>query len=94
MKADGAARFGERPLNPLDTPQLPASSTSSSATPQPPALAVTARDAALLLSVSPRHLWSLTNRGEVPHVRAGRKVLYPVAALEAWLAARTKGGPK
>ncbi len=48
-------------------------------------LALRPRDAAIALSMSPRKLWELTQRGEIPHVREGRMVLYPVAALEAWL---------
>lgn len=57
-------------------------------------LALRAKDAARLLSISTRALWSLTNRGEVPHVRIGKSVLYPTDALRAWLAQQTKGGAR
>jgi len=43
------------------------------------------REAAKLLGIGERKLWELTNRGEVPHVRLGRAVVYPVAELERWL---------
>jgi len=55
-------------------------------------LTLNATEAANVIGVSPRLLWSLTNRGEVPHVRIGRRIVYPIAAIEAWLAARAKGG--
>jgi predicted DNA-binding transcriptional regulator AlpA len=41
--------------------------------------------AARAIGVSPRTLWSLTKRGEVPHARIGRSVVYPTAAILAWL---------
>jgi len=53
-------------------------------------LAVRPREAAKLLSISERTLWTLTQRGEVPAKRIGtgrrRTVLYSVAELRAWLA--------
>lgn len=52
-----------------------------------PALALRPRAAARALGVSERTLFEWTRKGEVPHVRHGRTVLYPVKALEAWLAA-------
>ncbi len=51
-------------------------------------LALSTRDAATALSVSPDTLKGLMARGEVPHVRIGRRVLYPVAELRAWLSAK------
>ncbi|MEM7754874.1 MAG: helix-turn-helix domain-containing protein [Planctomycetota bacterium] len=51
------------------------------------------RDAARALGISERKLWSLTNAGEIPHVRLGRAVVYPVRELEAWLTDQAaKGG--
>jgi predicted DNA-binding transcriptional regulator AlpA len=55
-------------------------------------LALRRRDAARMLGLSERALWSLTNRGDVPHVRLGKSIRYPVAALRDWLAKRTRGG--
>lgn len=58
-----------------------------------PRLALRPKEAARALGISERLLWSLTNRGEVPHLRMGRAVVYPIAALEAWLAQHaSKGG--
>lgn len=53
-----------------------------------PALLVRASEAAQMLALSPRKLWELTNRGEVPCVRIGRSVRYSVEDLrrlvDAW----------
>lgn len=55
-------------------------------TPTAEVLALRPRDAARALGISERCLWSLTQRGEVPHVKiGGRLVLYPRAALADWL---------
>lgn len=55
------------------------------------ALALRPRQAAQMLGVSPRTLYTWTKRGLVPHIRVGtgkrKTVLYPVAMLQAWLAA-------
>jgi len=54
-------------------------------------LAVNMTTAAKLLGIGTRKLWELTNRGEIPHVRIGRSVRYPVEDLRAWLSQRTNG---
>lgn len=48
-------------------------------------LAVGRRHAASMLGISERFLWTLTNRNEIPHVRIGNRVLYPVIELQEWL---------
>jgi excisionase family DNA binding protein len=48
-------------------------------------LLVDAPEAARLLSISLRLLWTYTADGRIPSVRIGRRVLYPVAKLRAWL---------
>jgi excisionase family DNA binding protein len=48
-------------------------------------LALRPREAAKALGVSERSLWEWTHRGDVPHVRIGRTILYPVDALRNWL---------
>lgn len=58
-----------------------------------PRLALRPREAAAALGISERLLWGLTARGEVPCVRLGRAVVYPVAQLRDWLAAQAEGGP-
>ena len=57
-------------------------------------LALRPREAAAMLNVSDRTLWLWTNRGDIPHVRQGRCILYPVDALRAWLDAQTEGGDR
>lgn len=58
---------------------------------QPP-LALRAKEAARLLGISQRSLWTITKRKDIPHVRIGRTVTYPVDALRDWLKKRSKGG--
>lgn len=48
-------------------------------------LAVGLRDAARLLGVSDRWLWSQSQAGAVPCSSIGGRRLFRVAALEAWL---------
>lgn len=50
-----------------------------------PRLALRPREAMKALGIGARHLWSMTNQGLIPHVKLGRAILYPVAALEAML---------
>ncbi|HRU98008.1 MAG TPA: helix-turn-helix domain-containing protein [Ruminococcus sp.] len=33
----------------------------------------------------------LTRSGEIPHIRVGRRILYPVAEIEEWLRSQTVG---
>ena len=56
-------------------------------------MAMRPRDAAQALGISPRTLWSLTQRGEIPHVRVGACVLYPTAAVMRWLEELTAHPP-
>lgn len=55
-------------------------------------LLVSAANAAGLLSICPRTLWTLTNEGKVPHVRIGRRVMYSRTALRKWIQTRMTGG--
>lgn len=50
-----------------------------------PRLALRPKEAAKALGIGERLLWSMTNAGEIPHVRLGRAIVYPVAALQEWL---------
>ena len=73
-------------LNPLAKPD-----------PSTPCLAMRPREAAAALGISERLLWEWTNRGEIPHVRIGKAILYPVDVLRRWLdehAARMKGASR
>jgi len=60
--------------------------------PVTPCLALRAREAARALGVSERTLWAWTQRHEVPHVRRGKTILYPVDALRRWLDEQTTAG--
>jgi len=53
---------------------------------EPAKLLLTATEAARVLSVSPRTLWSMTASGELPVVRVRRSVRYSVDALREWIA--------
>lgn len=53
--------------------------------PLPPSLLVGAKQAAKLLGISPRLLWDLTDTRELTCIRIGRRVLYPLSALENWV---------
>ena len=58
----------------------------------PAKLLLTAPEAARVLSISARKLWSLTNSGEIPVIRVGaRSVRYPVEALREWIADNMTG---
>jgi excisionase family DNA binding protein len=48
-------------------------------------LAVSRGEAAAMLGISARLLWTWTNAGQIPHVRIGARVLYPVEQLREWL---------
>ena len=54
-------------------------------------LALRPREAARALGLSSRKLWSMTASGEVPHVRLGRAILYPIDSLREWLARQVEG---
>ena len=43
------------------------------------------KEAASVLAVSERTLWTLTNDGSIPAVRIGRSVRYDPADLAAWI---------
>ena len=49
------------------------------------ALALRPRDAARALGISERTLWTLTKQGQVPHLRIGKAVRYPVHLLRQWM---------
>lgn len=59
---------------------------------EPARLALRPKEAARALGIGERLLWEMTNRGEIPCVRIGRCVVYPVALLNEWLAGQAEGG--
>ena len=65
--------------------------------PLTPCLAMRPREAAAALGISERLLWAWTHSGEIPHVRIGKAILYPVDVLRRWLdehAAKMKGASR
>jgi hypothetical protein len=62
---------------------------SGDCTPPMDPIALPAREAARLVSISPRALWAATcPRGDLPCVRLGGRVLYRPEDLRAWIASR------
>ena len=61
-------------------------------TPRNPTLLLTPRQAAEGLAISPRKLWAMTASREIPHIRLGRCVRYPVDDLRRWIAEHKEGG--
>ena len=59
---------------------------TQTAVPASQALLLKPVDAAATLSISPRTLWTLTDRGEIPCIRVGRAVRYDRRDLEVWIA--------
>ena len=57
-------------------------------------LTLTVKEAAPRLGVSARALYEWCERGLIPHVKVGHRVLIPVAALEQWVRATTEGGQR
>ena len=58
------------------------------------ALLVDTREAARMLSVSPRKLWAMTFEEQpgLPYIRCGRLVRYSVADLQLWIESQRNGG--
>ena len=54
-------------------------------------LLLSAREAAAALSIGTRKLWELSNRGEIPVVRIGRRVLYDLADLRGFIKRQKEG---
>lgn len=72
--------MGERESNAIPTAGLPR-------------LALRPKEAAKALGIGERLLWTMTNTGEIPSVKLGRAVVYPIADLERWLSQQAdKGG--
>jgi len=59
-----------------------------------PALLLTPQQAAEALAISPRKLWGMTASGEIPHIRLGRSVRYPLDDLQCWIDRQKKGGDR
>ena len=65
---------------------------SSAPAKQALALLLTPQQTTDALAISPRKLWGMTASGEIPHVRIGRCVRYPIDDLQRWIEKKKKGG--
>lgn len=54
-----------------------------------PRLSLRPAEAAAALGVGRTALWEMTVAGDVPHVRIGKSVRYPVDGLKRWLNEKT-----
>ncbi len=52
---------------------------------QPERLTLSRKEAAVLLGISEKLLWTKTKASRIPHIRIGGRVLYPRENLERWL---------
>ncbi len=75
--------------NPSSTPPAPQAPNS----PTPPVL-LTVREAAKVLRISSRTLFTRTQDGAIPHIRLGGRVLYPLQQLREWMANKSQGGTR
>ncbi|MEO6435647.1 MAG: helix-turn-helix domain-containing protein, partial [Tepidisphaeraceae bacterium] len=57
-------------------------------------LGVSVREAAMMLGVSEKHVYTLSVKGDLPRVQIGARVCYRVEAPRAWLAAHEAAGPR
>ena len=55
-------------------------------------LLVRQAEAAVMLSMSERNLWSLVQAGEVPSFKIGRSRFFSVDALKEWIASKIDYG--
>jgi excisionase family DNA binding protein len=55
-------------------------------------LLLNSREAAAVLSISQRKLWSMTKSGQIPCVKIGHSTRYPTEELKGWIAAQMQGG--
>lgn len=48
-------------------------------------LLLSVREAATAMGICEKTLWTLTQQGEIPVIRIGRAVRYPVDGLREWI---------
>ena len=56
-----------------------------------PIICYTAKEIAKITGLSISIVRKLTRNGEIPHIRVGRRILYPLTGIEDWLNSRTEG---
>ncbi len=55
---------------------------------------VSGKVASSMLGISPRLLWSMTNSGEIPHIRLRRRVMYDPRDLRELIDANKTGAKR
>lgn len=66
--------------------QAPASKSS----PKPPPLVVGVDELARLLDLDRKSVYAAVRRGEIPHRKIGRKILFARSVIDRWLAGGTQ----
>ena len=56
-----------------------------------PLICYSASEIARITGLSISTIRKLTRKGELPHVKVGRRIVYPVTAIHEWLFANTIG---
>lgn len=59
---------------------------------RPERLLLSAKESSRALAISPRKLWGMTASGEIPHIRLGRCVRYPIDDIQHWIDEQKRGG--
>ena len=54
-------------------------------------LAYTEDQLVQLFPISKRQLFELRRRGQVPHMKVGKRVLYPTREISEWIEAQVRG---
>lgn len=54
-------------------------------------LCLSAAEVSEMTGLSVSTIRTLTRRGEIPHIKVGRRILYPLNRIENWLAQNTIG---
>ena len=55
-------------------------------------LLFTPEEARISLGISARKLWGMTASGEIPHIRLGKCLRYPIEDLQRWIDEQKTGG--
>lgn len=53
---------------------------------------LTAKEAAVIMRVSPSAMYQLVRENRVPHIKVGKRKVIPAARLYAWLDGCVEGG--
>lgn len=53
-------------------------------------LLLSPREAAKALSICEKTLWTITQKGEIPVIKIGRLVRYPLEGLKTWIESKSQ----